>query len=728
MTSTWALSDDLSRQLVALVVGLLLLSVAFLFAELRRKRRASGVVFVTGLVAGLSVALSVLRPVSVRAKVSELGPRLVVLVDASRRMQLPSGYDQKTRAQVAEDVVAALEERYRDARLSVFSFGDGPLSAWPGPELRGADSDVVSALEQLLRTPGERPESVVVVSDGRLFRPAEGATVESLEGAFPELGVPVHTVDVSRSTPKDASIRSVNAAGAAVAHQPLVLRVEVGCEGLSCGNVPVTVRELLRDEAPMVLAQGAADASTGKATIELEITLDRAGTRVVEVSLEAPSGDELAANDTRYLTFSVAKERIRLLHLAGRPTYDVRALRMWLKSDESVDVVAFFILRGDTDDPGASERELALIRFPVDELFTEHLPSFDAIILQDIDAIRYKLAQYLVSLEGYVKRGGGLIMVGGPSSFAGGNYAGTPLDSILPVEQPRQGSPFDSADFVPSYTSAGLVAPVTHKVRSLLDGELPSMSGSNVLGAPRPGAVVLWEHPLQRTGDRGMPVLALGEAGDGRAIALGVDSTHRLAFGELAASASGRAYGALWDGLLGWLMRDPRYEAARVELVSECIEGLPTEFRIYRLPGMSGPVEIELRPLTGATSKVIRKRVDDEHGSSVAVTIDGLAQGGYTADVRIGEAPATRRDFGCERGGLAWADSRPDPERMRVLAAANDGQAVSAEDVAELPTAPLTEVVAERHVAPILPAWAWTLAAALALGGHWLVRRQAGLA
>jgi hypothetical protein len=110
------------------------------------------------------------------------------------------------------------------------------------------------------------------------------------------------------------------------------------------------------------------------------------------------------------------------------------------------------------------------------------------------------------------------------------------------------------------------------------------------------------------------------------------------------------------------------------------------------------------------------------------VTIDGLTQGGYTADVRIGEAPATRRDFGCERGGLAWADSRPDPERMRVLAAANDGQAVSAEDVAELPTAPLTEVVAERHVAPILPAWAWTLAAALALGGHWLVRRQAGLA
>jgi hypothetical protein len=272
-----------------------------------------------------------------------------------------------------------------------------------------------------------------------------------------------------------------------------------------------------------------------------------------------------------------------------------------------------------------------------------------------------------------------------------------------------------------------MVAPVTHKVRSLLDGELPTMSGANMLGAPRPGAVVLWEHPKLRVGDRGMPVLALGEAGDGRAIALGVDSTHRLAFGQLAASASGRAYGALWDGLLGWLMRDPRYEAARVELVNECIEGLPTHFRIFRLPGMSGPVEIEVRPLSGKDSTAITQRVDDEHGSSVDLTVDGLRQGGYTAEVRIGEAPATRRDFGCERGGLAWADSRPDPDRLRVLAEASGGQAVAADDVASLPTAPLTEVVAERHVAPLLPVWAWTLAAALALGGHWLVRRQAGL-
>jgi uncharacterized membrane protein len=726
MTSTWAISEDLSLVVIVLVGVLALAAIVFLWIELRNKEGASRLVFVSGVIAALAVSFAVLRPVSVKAKSSKVGPRVVVLMDTSRRMLLPAESDE-TRAAAADRALKAIKEHYSDARLSVFGFGEGPLAPYQDSPKRGNQSDLFQALEELSRSPGERPAAVIVVSDGRLARPVAAESPEALQGVLPNLDVPVHTVSVSKATPKDASVRAVRAAGAAVAHQPLVLTVEVGCEGLDCSSVPVELRELLRDAEPIVLARGNANAAGGSATLELEVTLDRSGTRVVEVAIDAPEGDAVPENDARYLTFTVAKERIRLLHLAGRPTYDVRALRTWLKSDESVDVVAFFILRGDTDDPEAGERDLALIRFPVDELFTEHLPSFDAIILQDIDAIRYKLAQYLPSLEGYVKRGGGLIMIGGPSSFAGGNYAGTPLDSILPVEQPRQGTPFDSADFVPRYTGAGVAAPVTHKVRSLLDGELPSLSGANMLGAPRPGAVVLWEHPTATVGDRGMPVLALGEAGDGRAIALGVDSTHRLAFGELAAKVSGRAYGALWDGLLGWLMRDPRYEAARVELVGECIEGQPTQFRIFRLPGMSGPIDIELRPLSGGAAKTISKKLEDTPGSNLDVSIEGLVQGGYAAEVRIGEAPATRRDFGCERGGSAWADSRPDAERLRFVAEARGGQNVGFDGVSSLPTPSVTEVLAERHVSPILPAWAWTLVAALLLGGHWVVRRQSGL-
>ncbi len=51
------------------------------------------------------------------------------------------------------------------------------------------------------------------------------------------------------------------------------------------------------------------------------------------------------------------------------------------------------------------------------------------------------------------------------------------------------------------------------------------MAGTNVLGDVRPGGVVLWTHPT-RTTKRGapMPVLAIGDEGDGRSIALGIDA------------------------------------------------------------------------------------------------------------------------------------------------------------------------------------------------------------
>src|SRR4029077_3772802 len=214
-------------------------------------------------------------------------------------------------------------------------------------------------------------------------------------------------------------------------------------------------------------ASGVAHIKDGKAAIDLTITLERAGARIVEIALAAPHGDTIPENDRRLVTFHVARERVRVLHVAGRPTYDVRALRMWLKSDASVDVVTFFILRTHTDEVRASEEDLALIPFPVDELFSEHLPSFDAVVLQDFNAAPYNLLRHLPALARYVEHGGGLIRVGGPDSFAGGHYAGTRLADVLPValEQGPTDGAYDLASFVPVYTDVARAAPVLRPLR-----------------------------------------------------------------------------------------------------------------------------------------------------------------------------------------------------------------------------------------------------------------------
>ncbi len=584
-TTHFSASSDLPTWATALAVVLALASLAFLAVELRRHHRKGLATVLSGVVAILALLLSVLRPVKIAAKDSIVGARVVVLADTSRSMALP-GDASESRAKARDAALHALMKIDPSARVTLLGFGDGapvPFTlAPPSSQIDtsgGRRSDLASALKSLAASPDERPQAVVVVSDGRLDEPNPTTSDEALKAMAQLVGVPIHAIAASSRVPTDASVRDVAFARAAVAHVPLPLKVEVGCSGLACDELTVSARELRDGESPALLATGLAHLKDGKGTVDLTVTLERAGARIIEVAIAAPNGDEIRENDRRLLSVSVSRERVRVLHVAGRVTNDTRALRQWLKSDASVDVVAFFILRTPADTPQARTDELALIPFPVDELFSDHLPSFDAVVLQDFDAQPYGLERHLPALARYVRDGGGLIMVGGPNSFVAGGYAGSPLGQVLPVtlDSSPGATAADTSNVTPAWTEAGRLAPLLSRLRALTGDELPDMSGANVLGDPRPGATALWTHPKRITKSGApMPLLAIGEQGNGRSIAIGVDGGWLLQFSDLGSRTAGRGYAALWDGLLGWLMRDPRYEAALVELAAPCIAGFPS--------------------------------------------------------------------------------------------------------------------------------------------------------
>lgn len=760
MNRTFALSGDLGHGAVVAACVLALLGLGLLAYELLRASRggrgaalglaASGVLAVLGLLA------AALRPVAIVSKGSLVGPRVVVLADMSRSIDLPSGDGtDATRRQTLERALAELDKRSGEVRLSLYGFGVGPATPLregsaralgaallPGeraaPTLRVRPvlgSDLGAALESIARAADERPAAIVVLSDGRLDRPGETATAEATRAALGQLAIPVHTVSLAAEAPRDASVRKVLAAGAAVAHQPFSLRIEIGCDGgLPCGDVPVVARELRDLGPPATLAEGTAHVVSGKATLELSVTIERAGTRILEVAIQPPEGDTIPENNRRLFTVDVTRDRVRVLHVAGRPTYDVRALRMWLKSDASVDVVAFFILRTHESQVQATADELALIPFPVDELFTDQLPTFDAVVLQDFNAAPYGLTKHLRELSRYVKNGGGLIMVGGPGSFIGGHYAGTALAEVLPVEldDGRSASPADLAWFSPRITEIGRTAPVLAPLRALLGDELPDMPGANVVGDARPGATVLMTHPTRRTRtDKPMPILALGEHGSGRTMALAIDGSHRLLFSDFAARDAGRAHGAFWDAMLGWLMRDPRFEPAVIDVKGGCIAGEEATLILRPREGQRGKAALRIKRLGGGEPARVREATLDGTGKPVEIAVGALEAAGYSAEVEIvgdaGKGPTTRRDFACEKGGEEWADSRPDDARLEAIAAATGGRHVRAGEVGSLPLPPALQVAAERQVAPLLPAWAWAIGAAVLLGAHWVVRRLGGL-
>lgn len=741
-----ALGDDLSRWAVGFTALICAGFVLRAWFEWRKRSRRHRHIVLVDLFSALVVAGAILRPCWVTAESTAIGARIAILVDGSRRLDLKSG--SHTRRQAAAKALRAIDDHFSQSRLAHFEFGGSKLR-WTDEQKGSVPigssstetstlSDLTGALEQLERQLGEKPAAVVVVSDGRLERPSDLAEPSAFVVPEGLKGTVLHTVDVGGRALPDASVLSVETSGNAVAHQAFPLEVTVGCfGGLGCTRVRVTVRELKKGVGSSLLASGAVEfGGRDTARVTFQLTIERAGSRVLEVAISSPNGDAVAENDSRMFTFQVLRERLRLLHVAGRPTYDVRALRNWLKSDTSVDLVSFFILRTDGDDTNTDEdAELALIPFPVDELFDEHLPSFDAVVLGDIDAERYRLSRYLGNLARYVEQGGGLILIGGQSAFSGGAYASSSLERVMPVSLGVADRPFDTVEFVPRLTSAGREAALLKPLRELMGDMSTSMPGANTFGPARGAAVVLWEHPSRsvvamKAGGplRPMPVLAVGEVGDGRVVALGVDGTHRLAFGSQASRLGGRAFGALWDGLLGWAIRDPRFEAAHGEILGECVATNPVRARINLGSESTAELSIEVeRMQSGAVEPTIR-RVTARNAKFVDVDLGTFPVGAYSALIRVGAEPAARFDFVCEAGGTAWADTRPDPKRLRRLAEANGGKSVDFTRVTELPTSKSVRVNTSRELRPMLPSWLWALLAAGTLAMNWMARRADGIA
>jgi len=256
-------SADLPPWAALLGCALALASFAMLLVEMRRRERSGLAIGASGLLAVVALLAAVVRPARVSARESTVGARVVVLVDTSRSMALP-GDDGRPRRDARDEAIERLRKGGANARQVVLGFGDGP----PAPLSEASDgksprSDLATALRALAASADERPAAVVVISDGRLNDPPEGASESSLQALGSTLKVPIDAVATTVESPADASVRSVRAAGAAVAHVPLPLRVEVGCAGsLACDELTVTARELRDDSPPALLASGVAEASS----------------------------------------------------------------------------------------------------------------------------------------------------------------------------------------------------------------------------------------------------------------------------------------------------------------------------------------------------------------------------------------------------------------------------------------------------------------------------------
>jgi hypothetical protein len=223
-----------------------------------------------------------------------------------------------------------------------------------------------------------------------------------------------------------------------------------------------------------------------------------------------------------------------------------------------------------------------------------------------------------------------------------------------------------------------------------------------------------------------MPVLAISDIRDGRVIELGLDATYRLAWGSVAAETSGRAYGALWEALIGWVMHEPQYAPLRGEVVGDCIANLPFSTKWFLPADVHGLLNMEVQQLGRTMERVSHQQARVDNSAVVELQVAGLPPGGYTATARIEGGAEARLNFACEPGGAAFADSRPDPKRLRKLSEISGGTYVTPAQIDRLPLPSSFFVDLTRTSHPLVPAWLWSALAAAFLGTHWLAARSTG--
>ncbi|MEO0325196.1 MAG: glutamine amidotransferase, partial [Myxococcota bacterium] len=697
--------------LLAALLALALLAAVGLSTRERRAETRPRRVVLFGLrsVTALLTLLVATQPRWLERQARQVDGRLAVLVDGSRSLRVADG--PSARVDAARALLARWSAEPEDG-IAGYVFGSELRAAGIDTlardlEAKDDETRLGAALRELATGPGsEDLGAIVVVSDG----------AESEAGAPPfQSDVKVHAVALGGAEPLvDDAIAELEADPVAFLRSEAEVRVVLRALRSEGGAVtmPVTLWEgdrVVREELVDVPAGGEAEAI-------IPFEPRRLGRAVYRVTIPVAEGDAVPANNERAFLVRVTRDKLRVLLVAGKPSWDVRFLRAFLERDPGTDLISFFILRTTSDLTLAAPDELALIPFPTDELFREHLGSFDVLLFQNFDYGPYQMAAYLPRIREYVERGGAFAMIGGERSFGSGGYGNTPVAEVLPVILPRDDTPsalLAEGRFQPAVETDLLRHPIVALRRDPAASRavwrrLGSLEGSNRVAGVREGSQVLLRRPGRGAGD---PLLVAGSYGDGRVLALMTDTSWRwgITSGGLTGDAS--AYERFWDRTVRWLSRDPALEPTRVTTDRERY-GPEGRVRVVasvadaRYRAVAGET-LRLRLLDGDGRELAAEDVaTDSEGGLEGTLVAPAEPGAYRVvveRVRDGGEALGEEGFVVELGGDELADPRPRPDRLRALAEQSGGRFVARpEDASPLRSfdATRTRIEGVREVAP----------------------------
>ncbi|SFL00516.1 hypothetical protein [Falsiroseomonas stagni] len=513
------------------------------------------------------------------------------------------------------------------------------------PEGGNQGTRLFSAMERALADiPRARLAGVMALTDGQ---------VHDIPAA-PALDAPFHLLLSGRPGEVDRRLRVVEAPGFGIVGRPVELRVVVEDQGAPPGGAArLTIR---RDGQPPRVESVAVGREH-----RIAVPIERGGPTVVEITAETRPGEVSEINNRAVVSINGVRDRLRVLLVSGEPHAGQRTWRRLLKADPNVDLVHFTILRPPEKDDLTPLHELALIAFPVRELFQVKLREFDLIVFDRFANRGLLPPVYLRNIADYVRGGGALLMSVGPEFAGPTSLASTPLGQILPARPPTGAGAAQAAlleqPFRPMVTETGARHPVTE-----------GLPGANVLGAGLADATWgRWYRAMRADaragntvmeGPNGTPLMVLDRVGEGRVALMLSDHIWLWSRGH----DGGGPQQELLRRIAHWTMKEPELEEE--DLTARIDQGHLTVVR--RSLEAGPPPEITI---TAPDGSITRRAAEARGGGRAVVEMPAVQAGVWQA------ADGRRTAFAAAEAPnpMEVADLRADETRLRPLAEATGG-------------------------------------------------------
>jgi hypothetical protein len=390
----------------SLVLWLAVAAIAVIAAMLLLGRARGATVRVSAL--GL-ILLALANPSFTREDREPLSSVAAVIIDKSPSQSFG---DRTRQTENAREALVDSLKKIKGLEVRVVEAGqaDGETD---GTKLFGALSSALSDV------PVDRVAGAFLITDGRVHDiPANAAALG--------FQAPLHALITGRKDERDRRIAISAAPRFGIVGQTQTITYRLDDQGVTGNRARVVVRhdgEVINERTVL----------SGQ-TVNVEINIKHAGPNIVEIEASPLENELTPVNNRAVVAIDGVRDKLRVLLVSGEPHSGERTWRNLLKSDASVDLVHFTILRPPEKQDGTPINELSLIAFPTRELFQQKINEFQLIIFDRYARQGVLPIAYFDNIARYVRSGGAVLVSAGPDYASTTSIWRTPLDSVLPAE------------------------------------------------------------------------------------------------------------------------------------------------------------------------------------------------------------------------------------------------------------------------------------------------------